>query len=283
LKPILLRLGPINVYAYGLFMVIAYFAYTYYVYKKARRINIEGETAVDISVMLFISGIVGARLAYMLLNLDKYAGNWGSFFSFQKGGLSWHGGLFGAAVVLLVVIILRKLPVGQTLDLMFTPVLLALGIGRIGCFFNGCCYGHATNIPWAISFISHNHPVPVHPTQLYELILDFAVFGFLAYRWSKRRFAGENTVLTLGLYSAVRFIVEFFRYNTPDQMILGLSLAQWLSLMVFSLTIVILVVLRRVMPELSEISNNDETEAVPENANENLGFESKEKRLHCTL
>jgi phosphatidylglycerol---prolipoprotein diacylglyceryl transferase len=260
-------------------MVVAYFAFTAFVYKKASRIKIPGETAVDISIMLFISGILGARIAYVLLNFDKYAADWRKFFEFQKGGLSWHGGLFGAAVVLLIVIIVRKLHVGQTLDLMFTPVLLALGIGRMGCFFNGCCYGHATDLPWAITFISHRHPAPVHPTQIYEMLLDFAVFGFLAYRWSKRKFAGENTILALGLYSAVRFIVEFFRYNTPDQMVSGLSLAQWVSLMVFALTIAVLIILRRVMPGLPEESEKPELQECNQ---EEKVFENQEITFQCS-
>jgi phosphatidylglycerol:prolipoprotein diacylglycerol transferase len=191
--------------------------------------------AVDMTIYTFVFGIIGARFIYILVNWSEYAGKWGKLLEFQKGGLSWHGGILGGILATLIFCRMKNYNIWKGLDLITTPALVALAFGRIGCFLNGCCYGVQTNVPWAVTFPHHRHPVPVHPTQIYELILDVLLFAYLLYRWNKRRFNGEQSLLMLAYYSLIRFVVEFFRYNTPEQLKAGLSYAQWASLLFFAI------------------------------------------------
>lgn len=244
---ILFKIGSFKIYSYGVMMVLGYFFVLGFAYYNARKVDIDENDAVDLSILTFMSGIVGSRIIYVLLNLKKY-NSFMDLLEFQKGGLSWHGGLLGGILAIFIYCKIKKYNPFKALDLLMTPTIFALGIGRIGCFLNGCCYGKPTSVPWAMTFPSHRHPIPVHPTQLYEMVLDFAMFFFLLYWWKKRKFNGENSLMMLALYSVVRFSVEFFRYNSSNQMIAGLSLAQWVSISLFVVIISAIIIIRKKIP-----------------------------------
>lgn len=244
MHPKLFELGHIPVYSYGFMMVVAYFFALGFVYLYAPKIRMNRNDAIDMSIIAFVSGILGARLVYVILNFKQYADDWSIIFEFQKGGLSWHGGVLGGVLAIIIYCKFKNYSIPKALDLILTPAIAGLGIGRIGCFLNGCCFGKSCSLPWAMTFPHHKHPHPVHPTQLYEMIMDFAAFIFLAFWWKKRKFNGENSLMMGAIYSVIRFIVEFFRYNTPNQMIYGLSLAQWVSVGVFSLLVPLILILR---------------------------------------
>jgi len=251
LHQILFKIGEFKIYSYGVMMVLGYFFVLGFVYYNAYKIDMDQNDAVDLTIFTFISGILGSRIIYVLLNLKKY-NSFLDIFEFQKGGLSWHGGLLGGILAILIYCWIKKYNPFKALDLLMTPTIFGLGIGRIGCFLNGCCYGKPTSVPWAMTFPAHKHPIPVHPTQLYEMILDFVVFFFLLYWWKKRKFNGENSLMMLGLYSVVRFAVEFFRYNSPNQMIAGISLAQWVSVALFIVIISAIIIIRKKIPKTLE-------------------------------
>lgn len=253
LHPILYEYGNLKVYSYGLMMVIGYFAALTFIYLFAPRAKMKRSDAVDLSILVFVFGIIGSRLVYVFLNFDQYSNDLSSIFEFQKGGLSWHGGLLGAAVIIIIYTGLKRYNLARVSDLMFTSSILGLGFGRIGCFLNGCCFGKPCDLPWAVTFPHHNHPIPVHPTQIYEMLFDFGGFAFLIYWWNKRKFNGENTLMMLGIYSVIRFGVEFFRYNTPDQMVSGLSYAQWVSIAIMLVTFTIIIIKRKKQVKLSAL------------------------------
>ncbi|MCE1248233.1 MAG: prolipoprotein diacylglyceryl transferase [Firmicutes bacterium] len=235
MHPILLDYHGMKVYSYGVMMIVGFFFVLWFCWKYAPKVKMDRSDAIDMTIYTFVFGILGARFIYILLNWGEYAGHMERMFEFQKGGLSWHGGILGGIGATLIFCYIKKYNIWKGLDLITTPSIAALAFGRVGCFLNGCCYGVTTNLPWAMVFPHHRHPVPVHPTQIYELILDLILFAYLVIRWNKRRFNGEQSLLMLSYYSLIRFIVEFFRYNTPDQMVSGLSYAQWASLLFFAI------------------------------------------------
>lgn len=247
MRPILMELFGMKIYSYGFMMVTGYFFALWFILKFAEKAGMKSQDALDMSLISFVSGILGSRIVFVLLNLNDFS-TFASLWEFQKGGLAWHGGIAGGVIAMTVYSKVKKYSPLSSFDLILTPSMAGLAIGRIGCFFNGCCYGKPAQLPWAVVFPSHRNPIPVHPAQLYEMVLDFVVFFFLWYWWDKRKFAGENSLLMLSLYSVARFIVEFFRYNTPDQMISGLSLAQWISLAFFAAGIIAVLLLRKNIP-----------------------------------
>lgn len=127
----------------------------------------------------------------------------------RNSGTSIIGALIGA--VLFSVIYLRKisLPFWTTLDITFTGIPLAQAFGRIGCFLGGCCYGRPTDLPWGVTLPGHAHAV--HPTQLYEAVLNLGNFFILLTLFGRKSFNGRVFSQYLINYSVIRFFVEYWR------------------------------------------------------------------------
>jgi len=195
--------------------------------------NLTMDDAVDVTIYAIVGGVTGARLIYVFLNIKHFISTPLHIFYIREGGLSWHGGLLGGFLGLVVLHFVRKIPLGKICDFGAVHITIGLAIGRIGCFLNGCCYGKVTHVPWAIEFKGAVIPGLRHPTQLYESFLLVIAFLFLLWWWKRKKFDGEMTMMMLALYGIIRFVVEIFRYNTPNQYLFGgsLSLAQYFSIL----------------------------------------------------
>ena len=146
----------------------------------------------------------------------------------HHGGLIWYGGLFFALFFALVYLKINRLPVLKTLDLLAPYIALGQAIGRIGCFLNGCCYGKP--VSWGIYFPSQDDYL--YPTQLYSFVNLLIIYLILRWRQRRQTVNGAVIFLYLLLASAERFIVEFFRGDSP-QFFLGLTSFQVISLFIF--------------------------------------------------
>ena len=146
----------------------------------------------------------------------------------QKGGLAWQGGFLGGTLAGVWFVRRKKLSLRPVLDLVAPYIALGQSIGRIGCFFNGCCYGKP--VAWGIYFPTHG--ARLHPTQLYEMAGLFIIFLILKYTRGREHQSGFIFVYYLVLAAIERFVVEFFRAD-HDILGLGLSLAQFIALGVF--------------------------------------------------
>lgn len=168
---------------------------------------------------------------------------------FKTGG-AFHGALiFGGLFGYLYIKHVFKKDFLKVLDISFIGIALTQGIGRLGCFSAGCCFGRPTSLPWGMDFphlglrVHPMHGIKIHPTQLYESILDFANFFILLRLWKRRKFEGEITAYYLINYGLIRFIVEYFRgdvmgrgyiFNTGNPF-LSLSIPQlWSLIMIIS-------------------------------------------------
>jgi phosphatidylglycerol---prolipoprotein diacylglyceryl transferase len=231
-QPIAFRIGNFPIYFYGLMMVIAYIIVFLIMRKTRKHENLSLETALDTTIFIIIGGVVGARIFYILLNLGEYIHTPLSFFNVREGGLSWHGALIGGLIGAFLLARAKKLPLGVVSDFAAVHSTIALAIGRMGCFMNGCCYGKPTSYFTGVHFTAAGLAHPRHPTQIYEALLMVVSFFILLSWWKKKKFNGELTLLMFSMYGIVRFIVEFFRDNTADQYIglTNLSLAQYLSI-----------------------------------------------------
>lgn len=224
------KIGNFEIYTYGVMLVIGYLTAICFTMWRNKNKNIINEDIMDFSFYLLLSGIIGARVFYVMLHLKDYISSPISMLNLREGGLAWHGALVGGFIAFAVFSKKRGIDVYAFLDLCAPSIMLGLAIGRIGCFLNGCCVGNETTLPWGIVFKSAGYFTPRHPTQLYELFFDLVIFAILLW-WDKRKkFEGETVILMFVLYSAVRFIVECFRLSPPRYF--GLSIAQYSSIFI---------------------------------------------------
>jgi phosphatidylglycerol:prolipoprotein diacylglycerol transferase len=205
--------------------------------------------------------VVGARLLYILQNLNAFARDPVSVFRVWEGGLSFHGGVVGGAIGIIWFLRRHKLPVLKVGDVIMPCLLLGLGWGRIGCFMNGCCYGKVCkDLPWAVTFpegspaylwhlesgLIGDHAarcLPVHPVQVYSSISAVGLALFLVWVLSRKRFDGEVMVCAAGTYGVLRFLLEFLR-DDDSPILAGLTQSQLFSIGLLALGILLYWTLR---------------------------------------
>ena len=173
-------------------MALAFLAGLVTATRRARLVNVHADIIADVTLWLMIGGIVGARVVYVTTYWKtQFAGlPFSEVFMVQHGGLVYYGGLIGATVAGLSYLAWKKSPVWKIADILAPSIALGCVFGRIGCLLNGCCYGYACSLPWAIRFPATHETggVPVHPTEIYDALLNFILYLGLA--WLFRH--GEN-------------------------------------------------------------------------------------------
>jgi phosphatidylglycerol---prolipoprotein diacylglyceryl transferase len=236
--PVLLKAGPFTLYTFGVMVILGAFAGLSVGRRLARAKGLRPELIDDLGYTGLFSGVVGARLLFIALNWQKYAGNAGEMLSFWRGGLSFHGGLALAILAVYVHLRLVRQAVAPVADIAAPVVAIGMVFGRIGCFLNGCCYGFPTDLPWACRFPDEHAPAtltpPSHPTQLYETILNVLMAVALVRLNRTRLPAGAVGLIGLLLFAVDRFIIEHFRRGaTAEVLLAGLTEAQVASIVLF--------------------------------------------------
>jgi len=170
----------------------------------------------------------------------------------------FYGGLIAAVAVALWYLKRHRLPMWTVTDVFAPGIALGHVIGRTGCLFAGCCFGRATDVPWAITFrnefaaqnVGTPLNIPLHPTQLYEAGAELLILIFLLVTERKGRpFPGRTFWGYLLLYGVSRFIIEFYRGDARG-LVGSLSTSQFVSAVIVPLSLVMLFLLsRRVTPE----------------------------------
>ena len=228
MHPIICHIGPLTIYSYGVMLAIAVIVCTYFLQKDARRLNLDAELIFDFVFWVVLSGIIGSRIFYVLLNLSEFRDTPLEILMIHHGGLAWQGGLIFGTVTGLIFLKRKNLPIAKTLDVSCPYAALGQSIGRIGCFLNGCCYGKP--LAWGIYFPTHL--AKLHPVQLYDSMGLLIVFSILkSYRRVSQK-NGEVFILYLVLASVERFFIEFFR-GDHKAIFWGLTLFQVISLFIF--------------------------------------------------
>jgi phosphatidylglycerol---prolipoprotein diacylglyceryl transferase len=218
--PIAFHIGSFAVYWYGAMTALALLAGLWTAGRRGLRQGVASEMIVDLGPWLVAGGIVGARLVFVVSYWPEYfAGQpvW-EIFMIRHGGLVYYGGLIGAALVVILYARIKKLPVWKLVDILTPSVPLGCVFGRIGCLLNGCCYGRACDLPWAIRFpAGHDtHPAglpatPVHPVQVYDSLLNLGLYLGLAWLYRRKKFDGQVFAAYLMGYAMTRSFVETFR------------------------------------------------------------------------
>ncbi|MEX1148359.1 MAG: prolipoprotein diacylglyceryl transferase, partial [Sphingomonadales bacterium] len=191
---------------------------------------------VDDFVLWAMAGvIVGGRLGYVLFyNPGYFASYPGDIFRIWDGGMSFHGGLAGVAIAMILFARKRGIALFRFTDRIACVAPIGLLLGRIANFINGELYGRPADVPWAMVFPAGG-PLPRHPSQLYEAALEglvlLAVLSALFFLTRIREKPGVLSGIFLLGYAAARAFVELFR--EPDAHLgtlwAGLTMGQWLS------------------------------------------------------
>ena len=225
---------------YGVLVALAFLTALWLAGRLAREAGLNADAVTNLGIYCALAGIAGAKLMMFLVDIPYYMEHPGDILSFstlQAGGV-FYGGLLAALAVAVWYMRKTKLPAWKTADVFAPGIALGHGIGRIGCFTAGCCWGVQCDRPWSVTFtnpVAHELVgvplnVPLHPTQLYEAVAEFAIFGFLYWRIRKPHADGAVIGTYLMLYSIARFIVEFFRVHEQGNLLGGpLDTSQWIS------------------------------------------------------
>ncbi len=147
----------ITVKSYGVMMVVGFLAAVWLIQRLARSINLDREKITNTALYALISGVVGARLFYVIHHFGEYQDNILGIFAVWNGGLEFVGGFLMAIAVVLIYVYYNKLPLRTYLDLLAIGLMLGLAFGRIGCFLNGCCFGKPCDLPVAVTFPYDSH------------------------------------------------------------------------------------------------------------------------------
>jgi len=233
--PIALEIGPLTLRWYGILMAGAMALGLWLAHRDAARRGIDPEPLLKASELALLGGLVGARLYYVLFNLDYYSRMPSKIFAVWEGGLAIHGGVIGGILVGGAYAWRHRLPLLSYLDVAAPSLAIGQAIGRWGNFFNEEAFGTPTNAPWKLYISPPHRPLEYaaseffHPTFLYESLWDALVFAILVWALRKRlgRAPGALFLAYLGLYSAGRFFTEGLR---TDALMLGpLRIAQVVS------------------------------------------------------
>ncbi|MFA5038488.1 MAG: prolipoprotein diacylglyceryl transferase [Candidatus Omnitrophota bacterium] len=227
MKPVLFTCHFLTIYTYGLLVAVAFLAASWLITREAERRGMPSETISVFTVFLLVTGIIGARLLYVALNLPEFLRDPLEIVKLQHGGLIWFGGFIGALTGGIIFLKVKRLAVLPVIDLCAPYLALGQAIGRIGCFYNGCCYGH----PSAHGIFFPVHGETLFPSQIldsFTLLIVFVILKILPPQRDGRVFAAY-----LMLAALQRFLLEFFRGDVRP-FYFSLSFYQWICLAIFA-------------------------------------------------
>jgi phosphatidylglycerol:prolipoprotein diacylglycerol transferase len=207
-------------------------------YTESKRQKIDTDAVLDMVIAAVIGGILGARVGWVMTSPDVlwYLAHPLRILAIWEGGLSYFGGILGGVIAAHWMIRRRYLRFWQMADIVAPLLALSFGIGKIGCWLNGCCHGIVTTSSLGVIFTNPLSECEllgqkVWPTQLFNSVSGFLVFSILF--WIVRRhkkYDGEVFIWYLYLYGVTSFIVEFYRFIPVHP--LGLSPNQWTALVI---------------------------------------------------
>jgi phosphatidylglycerol:prolipoprotein diacylglycerol transferase len=271
--PTFIEIGPVPIHAYGFMMAIAFVVGMYILRRQAIKDGLNPDVIGDGTFWALIIGLIGSRIAHIMMFPDHYS--WKDprgWIAIWQGGLVFQGALPFGLVFIYYWARRHKIGLLYLLDFSVPVVALGHGIGRLGCFFNGCCYGGLTDsflgvqfprVPSDQSLSATGSPaywdhlrrglidttaqfsLPIHPTQLYSaaglIAISFALF-YLRKHW--RPFDGSILATYLMLYGVFRFVLEMVRADHNPTHLGTFTDQQVVSMFLFTLGVVIVLVFR---------------------------------------
>jgi phosphatidylglycerol:prolipoprotein diacylglycerol transferase len=219
--PRLFHIGSFNLPTYGLLVSLGVLVGLWISVRNSAKQGIDPENAWNFGILVVLSGIVGAKILYIINDWSTYVAHPREIFSLstlQAGGV-FSGGLIGALIAAVWFIRKHHMPALATCDAFAPGLALGHAIGRIGCFAAGCCYGKPTTHFWGVTFtnplasalVGTPLGVPLEPTQLFESAVELANFFILMWMLKRKKFDGQVFAAYVMLYGVARYFLEFIR------------------------------------------------------------------------
>lgn len=246
-------IGITFIRSYGVLLAAAFLIGILWARKRAIKAKIPPDQVVDLSLIVLIASVVGSRFFYVIYHLDEFSDNLldivNPFHGDSVGisGLSMMGGVILALVSAFLYIAIKKIKPWPLFDAMMPMFALGIGIVRVGCFLNGCCYGLPSHDHFGVVFppdsaAGFTFPdTPLIPTQLYSSLAGFTILVLVLLSEKFKKFDGHSFWITVGLYCVWRFAIDFYRYYEPSMTMhignLELSRNQVLTFILFLISV----------------------------------------------
>jgi phosphatidylglycerol:prolipoprotein diacylglycerol transferase len=258
----------LGVHSYGLAIALGFAAGVVLAAREARRLGLDPGAMLDLLFWILVSGVLGSRLTFVLLHAGDFIqlcrqGDCAAPLKLWQGGLVYYGGALAATGAVALFARRQGWSFGLVADVLAPALALGHAIGRLGCFFAGCCFGKPCSVglsfpPGSVAFdeLARLGAVapgaagtpPLHATQLYEAAGELAIFCLLILGRRRRTFPGATALLYAAAYAALRFVVELFRGDAGRGFVGPLSTAQVMSLVIGPVAVLLLIRGRRAMP-----------------------------------
>jgi len=241
--PILLRIGPLTIHTYGFMMALGVGMGFWFLFVQAKKQKLPASRLIDMAFYTVIISLIGAKIVLFIGSLSYYIHYPGELFSLARSGGVFQGGLAIGFVFALWYLRRHRIPTWKAADIIGPALALGHAFGRLGCFSAGCCFGRECEFPWGVIFRSeYAHSltgiplrIALHPTQLYESILNFLNFFILFFLLKKKNFNGQVFSFYIINYSIIRYFVEFYRGDHPAKAYIIHSQSPYLSFSFFQL------------------------------------------------
>jgi phosphatidylglycerol---prolipoprotein diacylglyceryl transferase len=263
--PTLFKFHGLELHSYGLLLAIAFLIGIQLFLKRGVQRGLPEDKLSTLSLLLLVLSIVGGRGLYVLTHWSDYAHDVLGVFRIWEGGLMLYGGIFLALAGGILYVRRAKIPVWRVGDAVAPSMALGIGLGRIGCFLNGCCFGLPSHLPWAIKFPpgSYSNFVfpsePLHPSQLYLAAAGIGQFALLLALDKKARFDGWLFWTYIALDATLRFLIDFTRYYDATSYLgkigpLPFNVNQVFSVVLVAVSVFMLLRLKRAGTEMAVFS-----------------------------
>jgi phosphatidylglycerol:prolipoprotein diacylglycerol transferase len=240
--------GGVKIFGYGLMLFFAFLLSTNLAAWRAKREKLDPELLYDLALWIFVGGLIGARLFYVIQYWGDRVHSFVDIFKIWEGGIVLYGSIIGGTLAFFLYRVVRPFPLRPLLDVIAPSLALGIALGRFGCFLNGCCYGDLCDSGLGVSFPQESPPwraqvaqglisagalksLPVHPTQLYSAIDGLVLVGLLSAYFPLRRRDGEVMALLMVTYPVTRFLIEYLR-NDEAAYFRGMTISQTISVIV---------------------------------------------------
>ncbi|MBT3648148.1 MAG: prolipoprotein diacylglyceryl transferase [Flavobacteriales bacterium] len=254
MHPKLIELGNFTIFSYGFFLVVAAVLGYFFLSTQARReYNIDSDKISSLLIWIVAASFVGGKVFFYLENPSQYLDHPARLYTDIGNGFVFYGSLIFSIPITIWFVLRNGWPVWGMLDLIGMTIPIIHTVGRLGCLMVGCCHGVPTDSILGITFsdpLCQAEPLntPLHPTQIYSMVMLLAIFLFLFWKKNRKAFDGQIFLLYVILYSFGRSIIEIFRGDeTRGYVIDGiLSHSQFISLVLISVVVALYVYRYRV-------------------------------------
>lgn len=236
-----LTIGNFTIHGYGVMIAIGFLLAIFVTVFRTKKAGLDADIIIDLALISVIGGFIGAKLLFVISNFKAFLE--APLSVLGSGGFVVYGGIIFASLLIFLYSKKKKFKFLEYMDILVPQVAIAQGFGRLGCFCAGCCYGAETTSPLGVVFPEGSLApagVKIWPTQIFSAAGDFMLFAILVLISKKKPKAGNVACFYAIFYGIGRFIVEYFREDTPLMLNLFTE-AQWISIGIVVLGIAALV------------------------------------------